>query len=325
MSFFDSKEEVINVELTSYGKLLLSKGMLKPSYYSFHDDDIIYDSAYAGVETLSSKNEIRIQEETPCLKPFYSFTSPKSNIEKELDQINFINSINNLNIYKVDYFDSSLGNSTITNLYSPAWNISNLSVNFNSISPLFGNKNLKIPQLECTLTSSFYRIKNEALDLSQELNNIIREKTFQINYFSDDTFGFCDSQELVLKIEELNADVEFDKFDVEIFKIEYDNDNNETYKLLKFFKDINFVDNNNMLINTVEIINPTDTEDSYVNNWLDVQLDKRINESIVCKHIKKNNSDKDNMFVAVNCDNIQTRFTTDELYEIINTATGKNC
>ena len=32
MSFFDSKEEVLNIELTSYGKLLLSKGILKPVY-----------------------------------------------------------------------------------------------------------------------------------------------------------------------------------------------------------------------------------------------------------------------------------------------------
>ena len=28
MSFFDSKEEVINLELTSYGKFLLSKGYI---------------------------------------------------------------------------------------------------------------------------------------------------------------------------------------------------------------------------------------------------------------------------------------------------------
>ena len=30
----------------------------------------------------------------------------------------------------------------------------------------------------------------------------------------------------------------FDKFDIEIFKVNYDNNNNESYKLLKFLKDV---------------------------------------------------------------------------------------
>ena len=163
MSFFDSKEEVINIELTSYGKLLLSKGMLKPSYYSFHDDDILYDTAYVNNQNNSSTSEVRIQEETPYLKPLYSFSSLKASLEKEIDQENFIKSISNLDIYKVDYFNNSLGNSTISNLYSPAWKISNLSTQFISINTTFGNKNIKIPQFECVLTSSFYKINNSII------------------------------------------------------------------------------------------------------------------------------------------------------------------
>ena len=43
MSFFDSKEEVIKIELTQFGKYLLSKGKFAPKYYAFFDDDIVYD------------------------------------------------------------------------------------------------------------------------------------------------------------------------------------------------------------------------------------------------------------------------------------------
>ena len=35
MEFFDQKEEVIDVQLTQFGKHLLSKGRFKPEYYAF--------------------------------------------------------------------------------------------------------------------------------------------------------------------------------------------------------------------------------------------------------------------------------------------------
>ena len=41
MSFFNKKEEVLDVQLTQLGKYLLSKGKLKPVYYVFSDDEIL--------------------------------------------------------------------------------------------------------------------------------------------------------------------------------------------------------------------------------------------------------------------------------------------
>ena len=35
MTFFDPKEEVMDIELTQHGKRLLSKGLLRPTYYLF--------------------------------------------------------------------------------------------------------------------------------------------------------------------------------------------------------------------------------------------------------------------------------------------------
>jgi len=46
MVFFNTKEEVIDIELTPYGKHLLSQGKWKPVYYEFYDDDILYDSKH---------------------------------------------------------------------------------------------------------------------------------------------------------------------------------------------------------------------------------------------------------------------------------------
>ena len=48
MSFFDKKEDVLEIVLTPHGRSLLSKGKLMPAYYAFLDDDVIYDVASVG-------------------------------------------------------------------------------------------------------------------------------------------------------------------------------------------------------------------------------------------------------------------------------------
>ena len=68
MEFFNKKEEVLNVELTEYGEYLLAIGKLNPTYYAFFDDDIIYDSSYAGF-TDEEQNAIQDRiEQTPRAK-----------------------------------------------------------------------------------------------------------------------------------------------------------------------------------------------------------------------------------------------------------------
>ena len=68
MEFFNKKEEVIDIKLTQFGKNLLAKGKFKPVFYQFFDDDIIYNSNYAGFDEHQNHSETRIIEETPKLK-----------------------------------------------------------------------------------------------------------------------------------------------------------------------------------------------------------------------------------------------------------------
>lgn len=66
MSFFNKKEEVIDIQLTRYGKALLSEGNFRPAYYQFFDDDIVY-SQRSPSYTSELQNEVqdRILENTP--------------------------------------------------------------------------------------------------------------------------------------------------------------------------------------------------------------------------------------------------------------------
>ena len=44
MEFFNKKEEVIELKLTQFGRFMLSKGKFKPTFYSFFDDNVLYNS-----------------------------------------------------------------------------------------------------------------------------------------------------------------------------------------------------------------------------------------------------------------------------------------
>jgi len=41
--FINKKEQVFDLKLTSYGHYLMSIGKFKPAFYSFYDDNILYD------------------------------------------------------------------------------------------------------------------------------------------------------------------------------------------------------------------------------------------------------------------------------------------
>ena len=82
MSFFDSNQEVLDIQLTSYGKYLLSKGEFSPVYYSFFDDDVIYDQSYVGLAHSSKDSEVRILDQTPYLRLQTSFNSIDERIKK---------------------------------------------------------------------------------------------------------------------------------------------------------------------------------------------------------------------------------------------------
>ena len=75
MSYFDPKEEVIDLKLTPHGEFLLSIGKLNPVFYAFFDDDIVYDNNWASVTTeKQNQTEPRIQEETPRMHTQVSFS-----------------------------------------------------------------------------------------------------------------------------------------------------------------------------------------------------------------------------------------------------------
>ncbi len=82
MSFLDQKEQVIHLVLTKHGKEQISKGLFSPSFYSFVDDDILYDSSNASFTEAQNDAQKRIIDETPKNSILISQAQPEDNKNK---------------------------------------------------------------------------------------------------------------------------------------------------------------------------------------------------------------------------------------------------
>lgn len=86
MTFINKKEEVVKIELTQFGKRLLSKGNFKPEYYQFFDDDIIYDGNYGPGDEHQNNIQARIKDSIR-LDVQYSVTNLEEKLTQETKQI----------------------------------------------------------------------------------------------------------------------------------------------------------------------------------------------------------------------------------------------
>ena len=66
MTFFNKKTEVMQVEMTPYGRYLYSIGKFMPHSYEFIDDDVIYKIQGSG--EIQEAAHVRITSETPKVK-----------------------------------------------------------------------------------------------------------------------------------------------------------------------------------------------------------------------------------------------------------------
>lgn len=333
MSLFNSKEEVINIELTSYGKFLLSRGRLKPFYYSFHDEGVIYESEFVGLTENSNQSETRIQEETPQLKPNYSFVSPKPSINKDVNQLSILKNKFDLastrnNLHYTENTKEVLSNSTLSNNYLPSWEIYNLSSNYSSVTASTARD--LIPQFNVSLEVDVIKTNQDTLENNPTLQNL--SFLNQLTYNGTDEVYITVLKPLVLKILENNTDSNIDKFDVKVFKQNINIDGTHSYNQLKFLQDnVNYDEESDLYVNISNVIsNQQQIDNRFVEYYFDVKLDKEITDIYKCKYILRSDADQDLIFNNIeDCNDLRDRLNTQDLYQdnsILNDlAVGKKC
>jgi|2_EtaG_2_1085320.scaffolds.fasta_scaffold00717_8 hypothetical protein len=190
MEFFNKKEEVLDVQLTEYGKYLLAQGRMKPAFYAFYDEEILYDvakvaSSNEGVRVEDPKDaDRRIRYETPNLKPQSNTTgvetrvreflkSVESNINKKalsVNSINFADAFENVPHFDQKFFVATdpLGTSDLKSEYAPAWGVNMLSNEISSSQDYY----------TLNLTSSTATLNDGVIKEIPQIDITIDYKTF---------------------------------------------------------------------------------------------------------------------------------------------------
>lgn len=371
-TFFNKKEEVIDLKLTRYGRTLLSLGKLKPEYYSFYDDDLIYDNQYGGqppvtgsFQEFEEQNNIaeRIKQ-TPRIK----IQTAYSGVETEITELNEHIRGGTLKLgyggliyedekytledkYLYDLFSPKLqsnaektmfsamplGKSEVGGRFKPAWDIRCLKAPISSSNSFYTGSSqnfVQIPQLELEHTIKTFTREggdifedgdfpsvasdlsfNNAFPLAPDGSNEDDERTVSMatqegildydpkfgklasNIYDDGTYLTQNQEFVFLDIIERNVDFNRENFDIEVFRIEENPDGTETNIPLSFFNETMLE-----LTSNEDEINEAfaQLDDSYVEYYFELNVDKEIGEDILCDVDLRNK--KRNFFVDYEID-----------------------
>ena len=203
MTFFNKKEDVLELKLTPYGRKLLSTGKLKPKYYAFFDDDILYDSSKAGFSETNSESKTRILNETPSTKAhFLNFgveSNINSNYEKTLDR----------------FMPNPIGTNSQIEKKTAGWEIISLDkeIDSSSLTSSLNSEIQNIPQINCSLnfTMSVDNIDSYTGDLFELANS------YNLETQDDGNFIKLEKEVGLFYFMEKNGFTNSDSFEVEVF------------------------------------------------------------------------------------------------------------
>lgn len=314
MELFDRKEDVIDLQLTQHGKYLLSRGLLKPKYYSFYDDDVIYDSQYGGFSESQSDTHKRIKSETVRPKTQYVFSgieteflkTPNPKTSNTLDQEHFSHQSSVERNRALIY---SLGEIDPTSTDSSAYEIVFAKAPISSSAEFYSGslERQLIPQIETDhVIKTYVGLTQEEAEEEftapvhgvHEPYHIISEMEkftersgqppalSQVSPTLEDGSYFYEDQDFVfLDVKELNQLIEKENFDIEIFEFNTDLDKNGNYveslRQLKFLPtpiEISQYAKENDMSEIYPVATPENVE-----YYFYVNTDEQIEDRILCQ------------------------------------------
>ena len=312
MKFLNKKEQVMDIQLTQYGKRLLSKGRFRPTYYAFFDDGILYDPQWAGIGEVQNDAQTRIIKNTPQLETQYVFEGIESKIKRENDYIRSerdweIHAIQGGDLKALDQGEefqsfegknysltSMLGTSQLTSDKMPAWKVGLISGKISGSTGVqnyvtCSNQMVNIPQIDLRPITYQSRVNKVP---SWQLPNFDEE-----DLYGDETIVLLSRQtDILLEINEKNSDFENENFEIEIYEVKSEVNNNisscgadqKIEKLIPlYFVGTRPAVENGILRDVEEDIfeNPNlDLDPSYVEYFLDISIDNQISNEVICRH-----------------------------------------
>ena len=322
MLFADKKEEVLDLQLTPHGKYLLSLGKLRPVYYSFHDDNVLYDGRYANVLEETKEIEDRIQHDTPQMKTIASRVSreenlkrifePSISLEAGFNKATALATVEQMNEQKIFLVDHPLGSCSPTTELAPKWSIKVLNGEISGSIPYLTSsyQTHRVPQIDVDVV---YKTAILSTDTSPALP-LTPDPALSSQIYSDGTYIAVDPDHLLLEVLEDNTEYNKSNFEVEVFEILEDirkgaksglagtSTVREVMKPLFFRKPVNLIQNN-ILMDSSEVptTEPIGENEAMVDYYFNVFVDKEIDPADLCE-AKETFKDK-NLYIDldINC------------------------
>ncbi len=230
MLFANKEEEVLDIQLTPHGRYLLSIGRMKPVYYSFHDQNILYDGRYASVTEYTKETEDRIQHDTPQMKTITSRLGRDKVVRRvyePLFDLPFVTGLNTYNFAAVsqameqkNYLATNmLGSSQLSSDKCPKWSVKVLNGEISGSVPYLtaSHQTLRIPQIDVDIkykTAIFNTASQVATELPINPDPVLNSRVFE-----DGTYVVVQPEHLLLEVLEENSNYNKTNFEIEVFEV----------------------------------------------------------------------------------------------------------
>ena len=256
MEFFDRKEEVIDIQLTPYGKYLLSSGRWKPRYYAFFDNDIIYDSSYGSATENQKDSSDRIKQSLRIKNQpiLYGIESSFTRLTKEYNAPEKQGTwsppsdptlpsfpLPPYDNYTQNY-DLPIGNSSLNSTFFPSFDvkffagfISGSSNHYTGSVSVGDGIPKNIPQINCKLTYKTSIGKDLDFETIEEDDSLgptsepeekyletgpPEDRKYSAETYADGTFVSIELKRILFDIIEQNSVIDKENFDLEVYKVE---------------------------------------------------------------------------------------------------------
>ena len=337
--FIDKKERVIDFQLTPFGRRKLARGKLKPTYYSFYDDGVIYDSDYVGFDESQNQIHQRIKNETAFIEGILSFEE----IETSVPPGNYLElAIEDIDVLPHDYdvspdknvlqtnkflFDSAIGDAMFegkNTQAAPSWKIitcqgeiinhstrDTAKYDFTHVTEDNEAREFNIPQLDVDLY--YTKLIDKPSDSMQFTN--IPDTISETKPFIDGYSIKLVRDDLVVYADEVNTQLLTENFDIEIFYVNEEVGEAHTITELekKFFeKEIPQIVDGLMLSKNPEKNMNRELTTEAVEYYFDVLTDSSVDAKIACECA--NTFNKNSYYIDLDFDEEKCKEPENEIY-----------
>jgi len=273
MTFFNKKTEVMQIEMTPYGRYLYSIGKFKPHSYEFVDDDVVYK--ISGSTEAQESAHTRIISETPKLKINRAFQdeAPQVHAPSRIEDKRVMVKKNNQR--QADLF--VMGKSSYSSDNTPSFQVSMLRGEISGSQMTTADSgSLFIPQVNIDF--------NIQATLKNSLQNSIALSEYASEIFDDGNYVDISFQNKIIHLKEFNSFYEKENFEIEVFLSQSDG---SLFPLSMNKKRSMIV--NDILIDAEEPNEATLFPDNLnlVEYYFDIEIDSEIDREELCEAVEK--------------------------------------